>query len=329
MSTWGGVVARTRGLAARASRPGARRAARREGLDGVARLVAARGWPLPPGPPSAAAVETAIRLGIARELRLLDRWLAPVQRRALFAVLGDEDRRTVQRIVRGIAAGATPAVRAEGALPTPDLPTRAIEELAAQPTMAAVGELLALWDHPLAAAFATAGGDGDPLRLELALDRVFAERAAGAARLTRGGRRALGELVERWIDGTNAITALLLAGLEHELVAEECFLPGGRALDAEVFAAAARHRTARGAADVLVPFLDSAVRVALRAPLPDRAALEDALLADLLAEQRRLARLHPLSAAPVASWLLGLRVEAAELRHAAWSAALDLRGEAA
>ena len=194
MTTWGTVAARARGLAARQASPAALRAARRDGLEGVARLVAARGWPLPPGEPTAAELEAAVRLGIAAELRVFDRWLAPAQRRALFAVLGDEDRRTVQRIVRGLAGGVGPAVRRAGALPTPDLTPRAIDELARQPTPAAVGVLLALWDHPLAAAFASAGPVDETLGLELALDRVFAARATRAA---RGGGRPLRRLVER------------------------------------------------------------------------------------------------------------------------------------
>jgi hypothetical protein len=316
------VDARARGLASRLLDRDELAAARRAGdLAAVAQLVARRGFPLAAGHPTPATLEAAVRAGVAAELRVLGRWLDRRRRLALAVVFADEDRRSVRRVVRGLLAGLPAAERAAGALPTPSLPVGALAELARQPSVRAVATLLTVWGNPFGRALAAVLGGTAPdlLRLELALDGVVAGIAARAAR--RGGL-AVRRLVALAADGSNAAVALLLAG-GAEVPPDDCFRLGGRRLSRERFLAAAGAGSPRRAAALLAPALvGGAVGAALASGEVSGGALERALLADQLAEQRLLARTLPGSGAPTLCWLLALQQEARELRAAVWEAAL-------
>ncbi len=321
--SWEAAAARARGLASRLLAPAVLAELERSGeLEPVRRAVAGRGFPLAT-PADAAAIEEAVRLGAGAELRVLSRWLDAAQREALQPWFAAEDRRSLRRILRGLAAGVPPAGRASGTLPTPTLPARALDELARRSNPAAVAALLCLWGNPFGAALAAETAAGEPrlLRLELALDRALAAQLRTAS---RAADRSLRRLAVRWIDGLDAAIALLLAGGERELPPEECFLAGGKVLDRESFLAAAAAPGTAAAARLLAPRFGGAVGRALRRPESAAAWLEAALLVDALAEQRALARRLPLSAAPVAWYLLALTHEAAVLRRAAWRATLGV-----
>jgi vacuolar-type H+-ATPase subunit C/Vma6 len=328
MSGWAATAARAAGLSSRRLPPATMAELRAaDELGPLRRAVAARGFPLGV-PADAAAIEQAVRLGAGAELRALDRWLDTRQRVALAPLFAAEDRRTLRRILRGIAAGRSPAVRGAGALPTPTLPAPAIAELARQPTVPAVLALLALWGSPFAAELADATTAGEPrlLALELALDRTV---AAIGRRALRPGGRPLRRLVPSLVDGGNAAAAIVLAGGERELTAEECFVAGGARLPRIAFLAAAAASDAVTAARRLAPRFAGALGAALRRGETRRGRLEGALHADLLREQRQLALELPLSAAPVCAWVLALQGEAAALRRAAWRVTLGLPESAA
>jgi hypothetical protein len=331
--SWAAVNARARGLGSRRLPREEIAAARQAGaVARVAQLVTRRGFPLAPGRPGAAELEAAVRAGVAAELRALGRWLDPRRRAALGVLFAGEDRRSLRRIVRGLLSGMPLAERLAGTLPTPTLPAAALAELARQASAVEVAALLTAWGSPFGHAVASAVGGATPdlLRLELALDRVVAELAARAA---ARGDAAVRRLVARVVDGANAGAALLLAGGGapgggDELSPADCFLAGGRQVSRQRFLAAATSGSPRRAAELLAPGFDEGeAATVLASGETGGGRLERALLADQLAEQRRLALLVPASAATTLTWALALRHEAAALREAAWSA--ELAGGAA
>src|SRR5690606_37304907 len=104
----------------------------------------------------ASALDRAVTAVAEGEMRLLDRWLTAGQRAALAPLFADEDRRSLRRVLRGLAAGVPAARRAGGALPTPTLPRRLLAAVAQQPSPATVATMLTAAGHGFGAALAAA-----------------------------------------------------------------------------------------------------------------------------------------------------------------------------
>ncbi len=284
--------------------------------------VAAQGYSLDPaaGLDVAAFDRTVSRVAVDR-LALLGRWLGPRQA-ALAVVLEDEERRTLRSLLRGAAQGAPPGARLRAALPTPALPPRALDRLAAQASVPALVQELVRLGHPIGRRWQEAirhAGAPDLRTLEWALARLFAERAVRAA---RGG----GPIVQRYaadlVDEQNAWTLLLGAAPAPSTPAVQEFLPGGR-LTHETFE---RLRAERDA-DRLRPALAKAlagtsVGAALAAEPFDAALLEPRTAAARLAWLRGLARRDPLGAAVTLHAMERIRGEARALRGLAWGVTL-------
>lgn len=323
---WDEVNARVRGLATHLLRPerAPELAAAGDLPDLVHRLEGA-GYRLvlEPGPVTAANVESAIRRLAASRLRLLARWCGS-RAAAVAVIFEEEDRRSLQALIRGTVAGTAPEARLGGTLPTTSLPLRALEELARQPNLRAVGALLAAWGNPYAIVLHGVEGFEHPdlLRIEMRLSRQFAQRARDAA---RAGDRALHAHVGDAVDLENAWAALLLAGDGGDVDPSECFIPGGDRITPAVFErvataperAEASRRLARAFGSR--PMGRALARAADRLP-----ELDDELLAAQLDERRAAARLDPLSSAPLLAYALALRAESRMLGRLVWGVALGM-----
>jgi vacuolar-type H+-ATPase subunit C/Vma6 len=271
-----------------------------------------------PGP-DAVRVEQAIRRRAGERLALLARWCR--DRPALLDVIfGDEDRRSLRALVRGAAAGAPPEARLAGTIPTPMLPLRALETLAAQPTLAAVAALLVAWRHPAASALASAPRRGPPdlLLLDSALTRVFASQFRTAARR--------GDAMLRWhvgalVDRENVLAVLALSESPAEVSPAALFVEGGSVplLALERVAAARPRLAALQAAGEA--FRNTVFEDAFTEVEPSR--LAERLAALHRAHLHRTVRIEPLGSAPVLDYALRLREEVERFQRLAWALALE------
>jgi V/A-type H+-transporting ATPase subunit C len=268
-------------------------------------------------------LELAARRVIAARLHTLARWAG--RRTDILAILfEDEDRRSISALVRGAVQRAPAELRLSGLLPTPGLPGRALEELAHQPTPAAVASLLALWRHPLAAALIPEATRAEPdlLRIETSLGRAFASRALnGARRSGRGG--VLHRYVQQVIDLDNAYAALILAEEKEPLAPADHWVPGGRAIPLILFQSAVATRSAAAAGRRLASgFRGSRLADAFAEPNRSTMGLERAVLAIQIAELNSLARTDPLSPAPLLAFALRQRAEVLDVRWLVWGISL-------
>jgi vacuolar-type H+-ATPase subunit C/Vma6 len=324
MTTWDDLNARARGLSTHLlGRSALLALSRAPDLAALADDLARCGVPLDPSVgASPAALELAARRVAARRLRILARWAG--RREELLAVLfEDEDRRSISALLRGAVQRAPAEQRLSGLLPTPALPERALQELAAQPGPAQVAALLSAWHHPLATALGTGIQSAEPdlLRIEQALSMAFAQRALANAR--RAGRRGhLYRHVQRVIDLENLWTALALTG-EKEVRVADYWVPGGDAVPLSRVEAAIAAADLVAAGRVLAQgFAGSAFQAVLRAIDRSAGDLERRVLAAWIEDLRHRARLAPLSATPLLLYALRLRAEVLDLRWLIWGTAL-------
>jgi vacuolar-type H+-ATPase subunit C/Vma6 len=161
-------------------------------------------------------------------------------------------------------------------------------------------------------------GQPDLLRVELALNRHFAQQAL---RLARGG--PLEAYVRETIDVENALAALVLAERSQDLTPKDAFLPGGQHIGVADFEEAVAAGNAAAAAGRLArAFGDSPLGDAVKRGAGDPAAVDAALLRARLTQQRRRARRDPLGPAPMLTFVLGLRAQTADLHGLIWGLAL-------
>ena len=324
MTTWDDLNARARGLAThllgRATLEGLAHA---PDLPGIAADLASRGYPIDESSrTSGAALELAVRRAIARKFRILVRW-AGRRTEPLAVLFEDEDRRSITALFRGAAQRAPAELRLSGLIPTPELPERALEELARQPSPASVASLLTAWRHPLAPALVRDASHPEPdlFQVEIALSRAFAQRALAAARRT-GRRGQLFRYVQRVIDVENAFTALVLSEEKEPHVADH-WLPGGRAVTLELAERAASSGGTTAACGLLATgFAGTALADVFAKPEGHPGGLELAVLGAEIAELRGLARIEPLSVAFLLAFALRLRAEALDVRRVIWGVSL-------
>jgi vacuolar-type H+-ATPase subunit C/Vma6 len=272
---------------------------------------------------SAAGLELAARRAAAAKLRILSRW-AEHRTETLVVIFEDEDRRSITALIRGAVQHAPAELRLSGLIPTNELPERALEELARQPSAPAVVALLAVWGHPLgkAAQSAAAGAEPDLLSLETAINVAFVQRALRGAR--RAGRRGvLYRYVRQLVDIQNAYAALVLSQEKGEPRAAEQWLPGGGGIPLPLFERAVATRDSAAAARLLATGFGTS-RLARVFAHPDNhpAGLERAVLGAVIAELGDLTRTDPLSPATVLSYALRLRAEALDVRWLIWGISL-------
>lgn len=293
--------------------------ARASDLPTLAEQLRILGFPLDPTDTTPAGLELAVRRRAAAALATLARWTGP-RADAAAILFADEDRNNVRSMLRGASDRVPAELRLAGTVPTPELPERALRELARQPSARAVAALLVAWRHPYGAALlaVASAGPADLLRLELALNRRFAERALRAG---RGGPMAA--FVRETIDLENALAALVLAERSDDLVPKDAFIPGGARIGiAEFERAVATGRADRAAVALEHALGGTPLAPALARAAADPAAAEELALRERIAAQRRHARRDPLGPAPLLVFVLGLRAQTADVRRLIWGRAL-------
>lgn len=321
---WEDLVARVRGLTTHLlGRERLAQLARARDLLSLAAALEELGggsWARAQRAPTAEELELMVRRMAAAHLRIVAMWSGD-RITLLDPLYLDEDRRSVRALLRGAASGAPPDARIAGLVPTPALPERALEELASQRSIAAVCSLLAVWGHPFGAALLAPSRAPKPdlFRLELLVNKVYAERAVAAARANSrkdGARRDMLAFVRQVIDRENAWTAVQLAGQRAGAPAQELFVGGGDRLTPETYLQAASADTRARAVAILAKAFTGTpyARVFERSP----ESLEDAALAAELRHTTDAARRSPLGIAPVIAFFTRLRAEVRDLRLIIW-----------
>lgn len=267
---------------------------------------------------TSAGVERAVRQRAGERLALLGRWCEG-HRELLEVIFGDEDRRSLRAIVRGAAAAAPAEDRLRGTLPTPALPLRALETLAAQSSIPAVAALLVVWRHPAASALEGVPRRGPPdlLLLETALSREFAGRALAAARHKDAPLRWH---IQTLVDCENVLTALALSEATAELELSALFIAGGSVPLATLERVARARPRLAGLEVARAVFRGTVLQNAFKEVEPSR--LNEHLAALRRAHIHHLARVDPLGSAPVLDYALKLREETQRFHRLGWALSL-------
>lgn len=320
MVFWDDVVVRVRGLGSRLlGRAQLNALAESKGLDALTAAIAATSYgPVPESEEhDAAGIERHTRRAAAERLATIGAWCGE-RVSALAPLFEDEDRRNLRAIVRGILASLPAAQRTAGLIPTPELPLAPLEMLAKQDDVAHVASLLTAWGNPYGAALAHEAKRVRPdlFLLQLALDRVYAERALERSRELADLR----EFVQFEIDAANTRSALAVSQRIVERDPESLWVPGGLLLSHEAYSQAAGLEAVAAHDSLSRMLAGTAVAPAVNSNEhnPDLA-----LTASLLPFLKRRTRTHPLSLSVVIEYLLRLRAEVHDLSRIVWGIALD------
>jgi V/A-type H+-transporting ATPase subunit C len=185
------------------------------------------------------AVDEALARNLQRTTRSILKFADGPAHRLITILLLRWDLANVRAIVRGRHAGRSAAEILEAVIPAGTLSEGVLKEMAGAPTMAAVAGTLEVVHHPLAEALAVGAGEyattGDPLAIELRLERAYADHVLRQTR-GRGDAVALRESLTAEIDAANVKTALKVApaGLPKERRLG-FFIPGGALVTEKLF----------------------------------------------------------------------------------------------
>ncbi|MGB8222604.1 MAG: V-type ATPase subunit [Polyangiales bacterium] len=273
-------------------------------------------------PATPASLELAIRRYAAGQMAVLERWCGGARRATLAVIFEDEDRRSIQSIIRGAAQGTASDVRMGGLVPTGTLGEGALRTLSIQPTPADVVRVLVLWGHPFGAPLVGAVNQPNPslFEIEVGLARTFARRASAHAR--EGGRQLV-EYVQQVVDVLNAWSALLHFAESDPLIVDLTFIEGGRWLSRDLYVELMGFDSLRDVSNRLAWELrKTALASAFRGETQDLSELESAVLGAQIAWQKRSVRIDPSGAAPVIGFAIELRTETLNLRRIIWGVAL-------
>lgn len=292
-------------------------------LAALHRELSARGFSRADAPATPASLERELRRRAAEQMNVLARWASEGRADVLAVLLEDEDRRSIQAIVRGAAQGAAAEARMSGLVPTTHLSERALRVLASQPTPADVVRMLVLWNHPFGPPLVPTVAESHPslLHVEVALERAFAERAL--QRASQGGKQLV-DYVQQVIDVMNVWSALLHFPERDPAIIDRVFIEGGRWLGRDAFEALWKLES--------LASVHGRIGWEVRAsPLAEAFAsepqsiteLDAAVLRAQIAWQHRCIRLDPSGAAPIIAFALELRAEVLNLRRILWGIALE------
>ena len=317
--SWGAVNARARGLATHLlGRERLRLASSTETWEATVRQLAGAGYPLASGEqvPTGEEVDRAAAELVRDRFAMLGRWLG--KRNTALAVFSEEaEYRTLRRLLRGAAQGASPGARLLGTAPTERLAARALDRLAQADTPAELIRQLLKLGHPAGRALRSASRGGQELwRLEAALAQLFAVRVSRAA---RSGGRWLRRFAALLVDVENVSALLRQSEWGPRAAVDEVFLPGGLLIGRDRFATAAALPPDQRTRE-LSRWLARSPLAPLAAETAPLREFESRALAVLLAWLHREARRDPLSPAVTLEVLERIRAEAHDVRlvcHAA------------
>ncbi|HEY7194525.1 MAG TPA: V-type ATPase subunit [Gemmatimonadales bacterium] len=327
---WEDLATRARGLATHlldartiAALPAT---AAEEGLRPLAAALRGHGYPLPDGEVTPDDLELAVRRQAGARLAVLARW-AGARNDLLAVIFEDEDRRSIRALVRGAVQSTAAELRVAGLVPTPELPERALRELAEQPSPGTIAVLLTAWGNPYGPALLREAKATQPnlLAIESALNVTFAERALRGGRAT--GNRVVMDHVRETIDLENALAALVLAGTEtgapRGAGAKQSFVTGGRRLSLPAFLetiaagdpALARRVLARA-------FRDALPLARVFEHTADPSSIEEQLLRARIALLQQAELRDPAGVAAVLRFALRVRAEVIAVRRVIWGVVL-------
>lgn len=272
----------------------------------------------------AARLDFGLRRETGRRLGNLRRWCG-MRTEALDVLLLDEDRRSVRRLLRGAVGDVAPEERLAGLVPTARLSERKLQVLAHAGDVSALAVELQRLGHPYAAALAetVTAQPVDLTRLELAIDRTWAQRSLASA---RRAAPALLPFVRQAIDIENVWAALVLCGGERTERRARDFLiePGGdvdlaqlqRLATRQDVATAVRELERLAAVEWWVKKLATVVH--------DPSSWERVVLVARLSALTQEKRLRPLGPTPVLWYWLRLRAQLLDLSRLIWGIALGV-----
>ena len=323
MTGWEDVITRVRGLSSRlVGRPALLQLSKAPDLRALVRGFA--GTPYSAVPESAASdtatFERETRRIAAEHLGIISSWCGS-RVGVLAPLFEDEDRRNLRAVTRAIVAATPVEQRTAGLLPTPKLPLALLDELARQPRLRDVAELLSVWGNPYGRAMMAEANRPHPdlFLLQFALDQEYFRRAREAA--NHAGRQ-MQEYVELQLDAENLASALAVITHTVERESHGLFLEGGKLLSREDY-----ERLCTAAPSEARAHLERLVAATPMAPLAaaDRHRdVEADILAALIKRLRRVIRIEPLSLAVVLDYVLRLRAEVHDLARIIWGIALDV-----
>jgi vacuolar-type H+-ATPase subunit C/Vma6 len=319
-------VARCAGLQARLlTRGQLSRLAGEVGVEAFATQLEATGrLPVPVGSPrDTSSLERAFRRAAAAPLAVLARW-AGARHDVTSLFYDDEDRRSIRALIRGAAAGVPAADRIAGLVPTPALPPRILELLAACPTVGDVAASLCAMSHPFGTIMRAEAARPRPdlLAIETALRRYYAERALRAARRAPSGatsRRMLIRYVQRGIDLENAWVALQLNAV-RDSSAPSFFVDGGGMLDLATFEAMVSAADVASSQRLMEEAFAGSRLARVVAAGPDGAERETISIELAIAREQRW--FDPVGLPRIVEFFMRLRGEARDLRTILWHTSL-------
>ncbi len=323
MQYLGDINARARGLRTRLlPAHELERVAKAGDLHALERELSSLGYLTGDAAVTPAALERAVRRRASSQMGILHRWCGDPRRGTLAVLFEDEDRRSIQAVLRGAERGIGSEARLSGLVPTITLPERALLALASQPTTADVVRLLVLWRHPLGSPLvgAVSGPRPSLFDIEVALQRAFARRASEHAR--RGGPHLVG-YVEQVIDVMNAWSVLLHFAERDPSMVELTFVEGGRLLERNTFRRLMSLDTqAEARARLAWELRATGIGHVFRPDTGELSELETALLRAEINQQNEAMRADPNGPAPILSYALELRAEVRNLTGIIWGVAL-------
>ncbi|MBI3610323.1 MAG: V-type ATPase subunit [Nitrospirae bacterium] len=201
-------------------------------------------------------IEEGLRRDFSATLAKLFRMSAGEPREAVEMLLGAWDVYDIKTILRGKQIRLSPEEIVRSLIPTGSFDEPALWELARQPSLPAVAELIQTWRNPHAAALMKALRDyhepRDLYLLELALDRSYLLQP-GRFPSDGPASEPLRFFLSFLADKTNLMTALKMAEERTHLIErEKHFLPGGVRLSYPTFVKIQEAGAAGGLAEALV-----------------------------------------------------------------------------
>jgi vacuolar-type H+-ATPase subunit C/Vma6 len=318
-TNWTDIVARVRGLGSRLlGRQALEQLATSHDLASLAKALDTTSYRgAASGGLTAATLERRLRRAAGARLAVIADW-AGDRAPELGTIFDGEDRHNLQALCRAIVTSAPLEERTCGLLPTPTLPSDALEELARQSRLRDIAALLMSWENPYGSALMTEAMRPHPdlFVAQLAMARAYAARALADS---SDANDAIQHHARTQIDAENARVAIAAASgaLAHH--AGSLFIEGGELINRGEFNAVlvmpideVRARLARlFAGTVLAPLV------------PERGPDGDvAMLTAQLRELHRTVRADPLSLATVLEFVLRLRAEVQDLSRIIWGISL-------
>ncbi len=179
------------------------------------------------------SIEKALRQNLHNTFLKVLSMCSDEPRRLVSLLLNRWDIFNIKTILRGKQANKGTEEILAALIPIGELDEARLLELAKQPDIKAVVDMLATWGFPYAYALSRAMPDftekGDLALLDRALDEYYFERALSQTKEKTENEQLVREIIREQIDYLNVVIALKLVGKKERLEAKEFkFIPGGR-----------------------------------------------------------------------------------------------------